>query len=78
MDKTLSSSPASATAMAAARMAILVLGPVAISKGWVGADDLDGAVTGAVTVGTAAWGLFKTFKRQHKVKKGEAKLGSLK
>lgn len=59
--------PLPATLAAALRIAIAVAGPVAVAKGWVGADHIEGISALAVSAGTALYGLFKTHDRQKRL-----------
>lgn len=73
------STPAmSAGVMAGVRIVALILGPYAIGKGWVTAENFDGILTGVVTAGVAAYGVVKTFKRQKVINKAEAAIGPIK
>lgn len=77
MNSDYSSSAPSATLMAGMRILVMLLGPVAISKGWVGAGDIENVAVGVLTAGTAIFGLFKTFKRQKKINVAELTLGPI-
>jgi uncharacterized membrane protein len=70
------SSPAlSAGAMAAIRILTLMAGPALIASGVAEADQVEGIVTGLVTIGVAGYGLVKTYKRQKRLNNAEAVLG---
>jgi len=49
-----------ALASAAVRYVVVTGGTWAVAKGWVEADQLEGIATVAVTVATAAYGLWRT------------------
>lgn len=63
----LPASPKQATAMAAVRILVAVVGPFAVAKGWVDTEHVEGVAALAVSAGTALYGLFKTHSRQKRL-----------
>lgn len=47
---------------AAARYLIVTLGSFAVGRGWVDAEQLPGIATAIVTIGTALYGLYRTYR----------------
>lgn len=58
------SAPIPATFAAGLRIAIAVIGPLGIQKGWWGESDLANIAAAASAIGAAAYGLYKTHDRQ--------------
>lgn len=54
-------------AAAAFRYLIVTMGSFAVGRGWVQADQLPGIATAMVTIGTAAYGLYQTFRNKQKL-----------
>lgn len=77
MNEAYSAPAMSAGVMTAVRIAAMMIGPFAIGRGWVQPDQVDGILTGAVTIGTAGYGLWKTIKRQKKLNVAEERLGPI-
>lgn len=57
-------STAPATLGALARYLLTMAGTFAVAKGWVKPEDIGGIITIAITVGTAAYGLYRTHTKQ--------------
>lgn len=67
MTDTNSTSPISVSAdtvplAAAARYLLVMLGTFLVSKGYVHLGDVEGVATAILTVGTALYGLYRTFR----------------
>lgn len=58
------SAPMPATLVAALRYAIGILGPLAVSKGWLGESDLPNFGALVTSAAFVAYGLWKTHDRQ--------------
>lgn len=56
--------PLPATAAALFRILVAVLGPVAVSKGWIDGDKVQGVATLLAAVVCAGYGLMQTHRRQ--------------
>lgn len=52
------------TLAAALRYGVAILGTMAVSKGWVDADNVDGIATLLITATTVSYGLWKTHRRK--------------
>lgn len=52
---------------AAIRYALVMLGTFAVGRGWVPADNIEGIITTVLTVGTALYGLYRTYRNKQKL-----------
>jgi hypothetical protein len=50
-----------ATLASLARTVLTAIGTVAVTAGWISAESLPGIVTLIITIGTAAYGIWKAF-----------------
>lgn len=54
--------PSTVPLAAGLRYLIAMLGTFAVARGWVDAENVDGIVTAAVTIGTVLYGLWRTHR----------------
>lgn len=73
----LSTSPLPAATMALMRQSILILGGLAVGRGWVQPEDVEGVATLLIMLTAGGYGLYKTFTRQRRIKDAEAVIGAI-
>ncbi len=49
------------------RYALVMLGTFAVGRGWVPQENIEGIVTTVLTVGTALYGLYRTYRNKQKL-----------
>ena len=55
------------TLASALRTLLVAIGSFAVGRGWVEAENVEGIVTLAVTLGTAGYGVFKAYTRKRQL-----------